>query len=119
MVLGNSKEIIKEVVGQFWMNLFADMANCIGETIVCGTFLHKIFVQICFMDIIQKELDNFVEIWNTHTISGGKGMHGENRPITFYTLPELYNKQRCLCYANEAGARFSKRPTSRRKLSPD
>lgn len=57
------------------------MANCIGETIFCGTFLYKNLVQICFMDIIQKNLDNFVEIWNTHTISGGKGMHGGNRQI--------------------------------------
>lgn len=43
-----------------------------------------------------------MDVWNTHTISGGKGMHGGNRPIMLYTLPELYNKQRCLCYANEA-----------------
>uniref|UniRef100_A0A8W8K441 Uncharacterized protein n=1 Tax=Magallana gigas TaxID=29159 RepID=A0A8W8K441_MAGGI len=73
------------------------MASCIGETIFCGTFLDKNLVQFCFMDIIQKDLDNLVEIWNTHTISGGKGMHGGNRPIMLYTFPELYNKQRCLC----------------------
>lgn len=29
-------------------------------------------------------------------------MHGGNIPIMIYTLPELYNKQRCLCYANKA-----------------
>lgn len=43
-----------------------------------------------------------MEIWYTHTLSGGKGMHGGNIPIMLYTLPELYNKQRCLCYANKA-----------------
>lgn len=42
-----------------------------------------------------------MEIWNTHTISGGKDMHGGNRPIMLYSLPELYNKQHCLCYADE------------------
>lgn len=43
-----------------------------------------------------------MEIWYTHTISGGKGMHGGDIPIMLYTLPELYNKQHCLCYANKA-----------------
>lgn len=45
--------ILRKEVGQFWMNLFADMANCIGETIFCGTFLDKNLVQFGFMDIIQ------------------------------------------------------------------
>lgn len=46
-------------------------------------------------------MDNLVEIWNTHTISSGKDIHGGNRPIMLYTIPELYNKQHCLCDADE------------------
>lgn len=43
-----------------------------------------------------------MEIWYTHTISGGKGMHGGDIPIMLYTIPELYNKQHCLCCTNNA-----------------
>ena len=49
----------------------------------------------------QKDLDILVECWNTHTISGGSGMRGGNRPIMLYNLPELYNKEHCLCYVGE------------------
>lgn len=48
--------ILRKEVGQFWMNLLADMASCIGETIFCGTFLDKNLVQFCFMDIIQVKI---------------------------------------------------------------
>lgn len=65
-------------------------------------FVYQIGKQFINPIFFQKDFDNLVEIWNTHTLSGGKGMHGGNRPTVLYTLPELYNKQRCLCYANEA-----------------
>lgn len=48
--------ILRKEVGQFWMNLLADMASCNGETIFCGTFLDKNVVQFCFMDIIQVKI---------------------------------------------------------------
>jgi DNA-binding Lrp family transcriptional regulator len=45
--------ILRKEAGQFWMDLFADMACNNGETTFCGTFLDKTLVQFCFMDIIQ------------------------------------------------------------------
>lgn len=61
-----------------------------------------LYIYSSLPQLFLERFDYLVEIWNTHTISGGKGMYAGNRPIMLYTLPELCNKQRCLCYANEA-----------------
>ncbi|KAK3099017.1 hypothetical protein FSP39_025318 [Pinctada imbricata] len=81
--------ILRKEMGQFWMDLFTEMANNAGERTFSGDFLDTNLVQFCFMGIIQKDLDRLVEVWNTHSISGGSHIRGGNRPIMLYTVPEL------------------------------
>ena len=45
--------ILRKEVGQFWMNLFSNFTDDIGDTVFCGTFLDKSLVQFCFMNVVQ------------------------------------------------------------------
>ncbi|KAJ8303145.1 hypothetical protein KUTeg_019541 [Tegillarca granosa] len=110
--------ILRKEVGQFWMDLFAELSFNLGENAFSGDFLDKSLIQFCFMGIVQKDLDNFVEIWNTHAMSGGLNIRGGNRPIMLYTLPELYDKQQCLCNVDEREIEICAEETTPKQYYP-
>ena len=44
---------LRKESGQFWMDVFRDMASDAGEPLFCGGFLDIALVQFCFMKLIQ------------------------------------------------------------------
>ena len=57
---------LREMTGQFWINLFKDMCDL-------GLFdtsdnAHMECARYCFIDLINKELDNVRRLWNEHRV---------------------------------------------------
>lgn len=50
---------------QFWMELFADLRDA---GYFNGSHEHQCLLRYCFGDVIQKDLDECVRLWNSHRI---------------------------------------------------
>ncbi|XP_039596017.1 uncharacterized protein LOC120543149 [Polypterus senegalus] len=76
----------------YWRDLFLEFQS-VGD--FNGDVVDKGLIQFCFLDVIQRELDTVVRMWNNHRIRpGGSGrdlFHG--RPFLMYQAPELYQAQ--------------------------
>ncbi|KAG2467481.1 PPR21 phosphatase, partial [Polypterus senegalus] len=76
----------------YWRDLFLEFQS-VGD--FNGHVVDKGLIQFCFLDVIQRELDTVVRMWNNHRIRpGGSGrdlFHG--RPFLMYQAPELYQAQ--------------------------
>ncbi|KAJ8284258.1 hypothetical protein COCON_G00031080 [Conger conger] len=59
-----------------------------------GDFLDKSLIQFCFLNLVQKEVDEVVRTWNTHKIRArpGQDVHG-GRPVIMYTVPQVYGAE--------------------------
>ncbi|CAI5653177.1 unnamed protein product [Oreochromis niloticus] len=54
------------------------------------------------MGLIQDELDDAAQVWNTHSIRPSKNINiPSGRPNLMYTLPELYGTRDFLCPTEE------------------
>ncbi|XP_066497496.1 uncharacterized protein [Hoplias malabaricus] len=73
---------------QFWIALFADLKE---RGLFDGEFLDKSLLQFSCMGLIQDELDDTADVWDSHTIRPSKNDSvPSGRPNTMYGLPELY-----------------------------
>ncbi|KAJ8302239.1 hypothetical protein KUTeg_021226 [Tegillarca granosa] len=80
---------------QFWIELFRSMEE---EGLYNGDFLDKNLVQFCFMALIQDELDDIAEIWNTHKIRPSRNQNWPSgRPDLMYFTPMLWGSEDYLC----------------------
>ncbi|WAR25010.1 hypothetical protein MAR_010714 [Mya arenaria] len=80
---------------QYWMDLFKLLESTGSYT---GDLLDKELLQFCFMDVIQKELDEVRQLWNCHRIRHVRNsISPSGRLMTMYTCPELYGAQDYLC----------------------
>ncbi|XP_036067730.1 uncharacterized protein LOC118598745 [Oryzias melastigma] len=50
---------------EFWMDLFGDLRE---RHLFNESYLHICLVRFCFLDVLQKEFDEYKQFWNTHTI---------------------------------------------------
>ncbi|XP_043976973.1 uncharacterized protein LOC122833467 [Gambusia affinis] len=74
---------------EFWLSLFADIRD---NGFFDGEFLDKSILQFCCMGLIQDELDDTAQVWNTHRIRPTKNLQvPSGRPNVMYALPELYS----------------------------
>ncbi|VDI06261.1 Hypothetical predicted protein [Mytilus galloprovincialis] len=79
--------VLRKQNSQFWINFFGIMRDS-GD--FSGDFLDKNLIQFCFMNIIQRELNQVVKVWNAHRIRGTKNMNSPNgRPNIMFSLPQL------------------------------
>ncbi|XP_034552285.1 uncharacterized protein LOC117821856 [Notolabrus celidotus] len=76
----------------YWRDLFQEFQS-VGD--FNGDIVDKGLIQFCFLDVIQKELDTVVRMWNRHRIRpGGNGRdlyHG--KPFLMFHMPQLYQAQ--------------------------
>jgi len=70
---------------QFWMDLFGDLRE---QHLFNGSCQHISLVRYCFMDVLQKELDEYKQLWNTHTIRPVRQSHcPSGKPEAMYHVP--------------------------------
>ncbi|XP_008282990.1 uncharacterized protein LOC103359432 isoform X2 [Stegastes partitus] len=76
----------------YWRNLFQEFQS-VGD--FNGDMVDKGLIQFCFLDVIQKELDTVVTMWNTHRIRPGSTGHDlfHGKPFLMYHVPELYQAE--------------------------
>ncbi|XP_062600142.1 uncharacterized protein LOC134261754 [Saccostrea cucullata] len=85
--------------GQYWMNTFQKLRD--EGNFTCD-FVDKSILQFCFMQTIQDEINEVVEIWNTHRIRPYRNqISPSGRPNIMYNLPHLYGAQSHLCRVTE------------------
>ncbi|KAJ8299484.1 hypothetical protein KUTeg_023544, partial [Tegillarca granosa] len=79
--------------------------GCFGKkwgSILWICLRNKNLIQFCFLKIIQADLDDVQDIWNTHVLQSKNAVTGGGwRPILMYTLPQLYSAEDHICPANE------------------
>ncbi|CAH1114742.1 unnamed protein product [Psylliodes chrysocephalus] len=80
--------ILRKHCSQFWMNLFEMLKE---DNYFGGTFIDKSLIQFCFMELIQKNLDQVVLEWNIHKIRRLKNtVSPSGRPCIMYEMPSIY-----------------------------
>ncbi|KAJ8319620.1 hypothetical protein KUTeg_002828 [Tegillarca granosa] len=93
--------LLRKEMGQYFMDLFAEFGNDLHD-LYCGDFLDKNLIQFRFLKIIQADLDDAQDIWNTHVLQSKTAVTGGGRrPILMYTLPHLFSAEDHICPANE------------------
>ncbi|KAL2095580.1 hypothetical protein ACEWY4_007728 [Coilia grayii] len=79
--------------GQFWMNLFGDMRE---KHLFNGSPEHKCLLQYCFLDVLQKDLDQYKQLWNSHTIRPSRQSQcPSGKPEAMYHVPHRFNGENC------------------------
>ncbi|KAG8013691.1 hypothetical protein GBF38_022176 [Nibea albiflora] len=59
-----------------------------------GDFLDKSLIQFCFLNLVQAELDEVVNTWNSHKIRPrSRGDVASGRPVVMYSFPELHSAE--------------------------
>ncbi|KAG9267245.1 hypothetical protein AMEX_G18069, partial [Astyanax mexicanus] len=72
---------------EFWITLFVNLKD---RGIFDGGFLEKSLIQFCCMGLIQDELDDTAEVWDSHIIRPSKNDNvPSGRPNAMYALPGL------------------------------
>lgn len=70
---------------QFWMDLLNDLKE---RQLFNGSHEHICLVRFVFLGVLQMELDECKEIWNTHTIRAVKQSRcPSGKPDAMYALP--------------------------------
>ncbi|XP_035985476.1 uncharacterized protein LOC118558974 [Fundulus heteroclitus] len=80
---------LRKQSAQFWMNLFQTFQD---DGHFTGDFLDKSLIQFCFLNLIQDELDDVVNTWNSHRIRPSASA-ASGRPVVMYSFPELHRAQ--------------------------
>ncbi|XP_053302891.1 uncharacterized protein LOC128461802 [Pleuronectes platessa] len=79
---------------QFWMNVFQDLKE---SDHFSGDFLDKSLIQFTCLEIIERELQDVVHLWNTHRIrSSRNAVSPGGRPVMMYTIPQLFGAREYL-----------------------
>ena len=58
--------ILRRFRSEWWISLFKDLATY--GAFQSGNLKHMFCLQYCFMDLIQKDLDEVAQLWNSHII---------------------------------------------------
>ncbi|KAL6486342.1 hypothetical protein MHYP_G00057340 [Metynnis hypsauchen] len=78
---------------QFWMELFADLQDA-GH--FNGSREHQSLVRFCFRDVLQKDLDECVSLWNSHRIRPSRTASCPGGvPNELYYLPHRFDSRDC------------------------
>ena len=76
----------------FWRNLFRDMVD--SGMLRIDNQVHVEILRFCFMHLIQRDLDSFVELWNLHRIRQQRNVEMPcGIPSVLYHQPELFDTQ--------------------------
>ncbi|KAM7382146.1 hypothetical protein PAMA_012828 [Pampus argenteus] len=79
---------------QFWMNLFQALKDSDSFS---GDFLDKSLIQFTCLEIIERELQEVIHLWNTHRIRPCRNaVSPGGRPVMMYTLPQLFGAREYL-----------------------
>lgn len=78
---------------QFWMDLFGDFRE---RHLFNGSYEDTSLVRYCFMGDLQKDVDEYKQLWNTHTI---RPVHQSRcpsgKPEAMYYVPHRFNERNC------------------------
>ncbi|XP_032365456.1 uncharacterized protein LOC116680989 [Etheostoma spectabile] len=82
---------LRKQSAQFWMNLFQTFQD---DGHFTGDFLDKSLIQFCFLNLVQDELDEVVNTWNSHKIRPRSSDDvASGRPFVMYSFPELHSAE--------------------------
>ncbi|ROL50293.1 hypothetical protein DPX16_19097 [Anabarilius grahami] len=78
---------------QFWIELFSDLRE---RHLFNGSHEHKCLLRYVFLSILQKDLDEYRELWNNHTIRPVRqSCCHSGKPEAMYYLPHRFNARDC------------------------
>nr|XP_023008579.1 uncharacterized protein LOC106674987 [Maylandia zebra] len=78
---------------QFWIELFSDLRE---RHLFNGSHEHKCLLRYVFLNVLQKELDEYRDLWNTHTIRPVRqSCCPSGKPEAMYHLPHRYGGREC------------------------
>ncbi|KAK9970119.1 hypothetical protein ABG768_026086 [Culter alburnus] len=101
---------------EFWICLFAELRD---NGYFDGGFLDKSLLQFCCMGLIQDELDDTAQVWNTHTIRPSKNISNPSgQPSVMYVLYGLYLTKDFLTSADTESIQFCKNECTFRRPIP-
>ena len=84
--------ILRKQCTNFWMNLFKDMISIGAFNNADPIQIHAI--RLCFMHLIQRDLDRISEEWNTHRIAAKASSEGpRGKPDVLYFAPDTVGTQ--------------------------
>ncbi|GAA6098849.1 uncharacterized protein LOC125145582, partial [Tachysurus ichikawai] len=67
-----------------------------------GDFLDKSLIQFTCLEILERELQDVVHLWNTHRIRPSRNAVSPcGRPVMMYTLPQLFGAREYLKEASQ------------------
>nr|XP_055023173.1 uncharacterized protein LOC129413507 isoform X1 [Misgurnus anguillicaudatus] len=73
---------------QFWIDLFSDLRE---RHLFSGSHEHKCLLRYVFLGVLQKELDEYRELWNNHTIRPVRQSRcPSGKPEAMYHLPHRF-----------------------------
>ncbi|XP_049333540.1 uncharacterized protein LOC111189804 isoform X1 [Astyanax mexicanus] len=85
--------IFRKGRSQFWMELFADLRDA-GH--FNGSHEHQCLVRFCFTEVLQKDLDECVTLWNSHRIRTSRTASCPGGvPNELYYLPHRFGSRDC------------------------
>ncbi|XP_049926248.1 uncharacterized protein LOC126406111 isoform X1 [Epinephelus moara] len=78
---------------QFWIEVFSDLRE--GH-LFNGTHEHKCLLRYVFLDVLQKELDDYKQLWNNHTIRPVRQSRcPSGKPEAMYHLAHRFGGREC------------------------
>lgn len=81
---------------QFWIELFSDLRE---RHLFNGSHEHKCLLRYVFLNVLQKELDEYRDLWNTHTIRPVRqSCCPSGKPEAMYHLPHRYVFSPCILF---------------------
>ena len=87
----------------WWINFFKDLVD--GRQLDTTSELQMECLWFCFSEVLQKELDEIKEHWNTHFIRKSHHDTISGRPDSLYYLPQLHGGMRSLTWVRNVGPR--------------
>ncbi|KAG9263170.1 hypothetical protein AMEX_G23174 [Astyanax mexicanus] len=78
---------------QFWMDLFSDLRE---RHLFNGSYEDTCLLRYSFLEVLQKELDDYKQLWNTHTIRPVRQSYcPSGKPDAMYYLSERFSGRNC------------------------
>ena len=84
----------------WWIDLFQDM--CQRGILELGNTYHIECLWFCYSKIIQQELYNVKDQWNSHNIRKSQHATVAGIPDLLFFIPEYYGGENCLCEVSHA-----------------
>ncbi|XP_034068664.1 uncharacterized protein LOC117544015 isoform X7 [Gymnodraco acuticeps] len=88
-----SKVLNSTIRTQFWIELFSDLRE---RHLFNGSHEHKCLLRYVFLGILQKDLDEYRQLWNNHTIRPVRlSQCPSGKPDAMYHLPHRFGGREC------------------------